>query len=423
MNLPKAINVYLDDDVRVGTLRPSYPGRALASSSFEYDPSYIESGGYSISPDLPLERGRQYAPESSTLFGVFSDAAPDEWGQRIIYAARTRAAKKAGERLSTVSEFDYLLGVSDASRMGALRLRDPASTTWLSSDDRVANLHELPRILAAARRYEAHEATDEDIAYLNGVATSPGGARPKANVILEDGRLALAKLPHSKDGNVDTERWEAVVLSLASQAGIRVPRHFLAAGEGRKAVLVLDRFDRDPPGTRIGYMSAATAMGITAHNAKHELTYLDFADTVAEVSAHPRRDLRELFARLALTIFVNNVDDHWRNHGFLRRKDGWELSPVFDVNPTTSRGVINSRLISASSIPGERHISDLMESASAYQLNAREASEVAATVASAVAGWREEAARLGVLSGEIDTMVDAFDPELRDHVLSAQRPV
>lgn len=148
----------------------------LASSSFEYDSDYL-STGYGLSPDLPLQPGRIWAPESNTLFGAFADASPDEWDQPIIHAARARAAKNDGVRPGRISEFDYLLGVSDMTRMGALRMKEPGSDVWLSSGDGVADMYELPRILAAARRYEAHEATDEDIAYLNGVATSPGAVR------------------------------------------------------------------------------------------------------------------------------------------------------------------------------------------------------------------------------------------------------
>lgn len=126
------VEVYLgetDTPRLVGLLRPSFQGRALASSSFQYDVSYLASG-YALSPDLPLQPGRIWAPEHSTLFGAFTDASPDEWGQRIILAARARAARSGGRRPNAIGEFDYLLGVSDLTRMGALRFREPGSSVF-----------------------------------------------------------------------------------------------------------------------------------------------------------------------------------------------------------------------------------------------------------------------------------------------------
>jgi serine/threonine-protein kinase HipA len=417
----RAVEVFLHEAAEpqlVGVLRPSFQGDVLASSSFEYDSTYLATG-YALSPDLPLQPGRLWAPESATLFGAFADASPDEWGQRIIHAARARAAKAEGVRPGRISEFDYLLGVSDFTRMGALRLRPTGSEAWLSSDDGVANLHDLPRILSAARRYEAHEATDEDLAYLNGVATSPGGARPKVNVRLDDGRLALAKLPHSKDGDIDVERWEAVALTLAADSGIRVPAFTVEAGVGRKAVLVLERFDRGVGGARFGYISAATAMSLGAHRSGAELTYLDLADTVAELVTSPRGELHQLFRRIALTIFVNNVDDHWRNHGFLRSDSGWMLSPVFDVNPSPQHGVLNSRLVSDRSVPGERRIEDLLDAADAFELRPVDAANIAASVATIVDRWAAVAGALGVAEAEIRAMAPSFDTEQREHAQAA----
>lgn len=390
---------------RAGTLRPSFMGRTLAACSFVYDDAFL-ADGYELSPDLPLVRGRTYTPESSTLFGALSDVAPDEWGQRIIRSAISQATD--GDRTAAPNELDYLLGVSDATRMGALRLRLAGTTEWATSDRATANVHELDRILAAARRYEANEASEEDIDYLDGVATSPGGARPKANVTLGDGTLAIAKLPHSKDGSLDVERWEAVALTLASNAGINTPRFEIAAGESRKAVLLTHRFDRRGV-TRAGYVSAATAMSLGSHRTGNELSYLEFADTVAELSASPRAELRELFTRIALTVLVNNVDDHWRNHGFLRSAEGWRLSPVFDVNPAPATRTVHSRPIAPGTSPDERRIEDLLAAADAFQLTLEEAGSITAAVGASVAEWPSVARALGVDERELGVMASAFE--------------
>lgn len=400
---------------RVGTLRPSFQGlRTLASSSFEYDPAFLRDG-WQISPDLPLRPGRTYTAERQTLPGAFSDAAPDDWGQKLIRADHALRRQQDTTLPGRLGEFDYLLGVSDHTRTGSLRFR--SGGTWLSSETGVANVHDLDRILAAAARYEDDEATDEDIAYLGDVATSPGGARPKANITTDRGTLAIAKLPHSNDGRFDVERWEAVALTLAADAGLRVPRWSLVPPGAGRAVLVSERFDRDATGSRLGYMSARTALELGAHDDGSRLTYEDLSDAIDHWSAAPAADLREMFGRIALSVLVNNVDDHWRNHAFLHTVDGWRLSPVFDVNPSRQRGVIDSRAISSSDDPRARDLRNLLTIAGAFRLRKPDAERVLQRVAGAVAGWDRVAAALGVPPDERDAMRVAFDTPQLDWAL------
>jgi len=408
------VEVYLDapEPVRVGVLRPSYTGgRNLASASFLYDPAFVSNPeAYEISPDLPLRTSRTFTPQNTNMFGAFSDASPDEWGQKIIDANHAVRFKKDPQLPRRLGAFDYLLGVSDHSRMGALRVRASSDTAWLSSDTAVANLHDLEKVIAAARRYDAHEASDEDVAYLAGIATSPGGARPKANVVTDSGTLAIAKLPHSKDGNIDVEAWEAVALSIANDIGIAIPEFFVRRASDDKAVLISQRFDRSASGTRIGYMSAATALGIGS-NDDRRVTYEEFADTIAELSANPVEDLHEMFARVALTVLINNTDDHWHNHGFVRNKQGWRLSPVFDVNPNPRHGVLTSRAISDQDDPTDRDIANLVATASAYKLGRQQAINVIQSVVVAIDRWPSVARSFDIPEDQFPIMARAFDEE------------
>ncbi|ROS69141.1 serine/threonine-protein kinase HipA [Curtobacterium sp. PhB172] len=400
---------------RVGTLRPSFQGlRTLASSSFEYDDDFLRHG-WQVSPDLPLRPGRTYTADSQTLPGAFSDAAPDEWGQKLIRADHAARRQRDPSLAARLGEFDYLLGVADHTRIGALRFRVGGS--WSSAETGVANLHDLARILAAAARYEDDEATDEDIAYLGDVATSPGGARPKANVLTPRGTLAIAKLPHSKDGRFDVERWEGVALTLATDAGLRAPAWSLVGPESGRAVLLSERFDRDGSGDRLGYMSARTALELGAHDDGSRLTYEDLTDVIDHWSSAPAADLREMFGRIALSVLVNNVDDHWRNHAFLHTPTGWRLSPVFDVNPSRQRGVIDSRAISPSDDPRSRDLRNLLDIADAFRLRRPDAEQVLQRVAGAVAGWDRVAAGVGIGGDEREAMRVAFDSPLLDWAL------
>ena len=430
MTPPDEVEVWLDDrnddPLLVGSLRPSFQGgRNLASSSFHYDPGFLaHRDRYPLSPDLPLVAGRIFAAENQTLFGAFADAAPDDWGRRIIDADHS-ARRSADPGLPrSPGAFDYLLGVSDRSRSGALRLRRPGSGEWLSTNDGVANIHDIHRIIEAVGRYEADQATPEDVAYLNDVATSPGGARPKANVLKDDGRLALAKLPRSTDGSIDVERWEALALTLAARCGITVPTWSLERGAGgEKSVLILDRFDRTIDGQRIGYISAHTALGLGAHDDRRG-TYEEFADTIGELSADPRVDLREMFTRVALSVLLHNVDDHWRNHGFLRTTQGWRLAPAFDLNPSPRAGSLLSRPISDRDDPRDRDIRNLADISKSFRLTRGEAVDIIHDVASRVASWQDTADRLEIPEAQQQAMSAAFDPAGLDvaRTLSAAAP-
>lgn len=416
MKLTDDVDVYLhergEEPVLVGALRPSLNvGRNLAASSFQYAGDYLKRRDrYEISPDLPLVPGRTYTEDNEVVFGALADAAPDEWGQKIIDANHARRLREDDTLHRSVGDFDYLLGVSDFTRMGALRFKYPDGD-WLSQDPGVANIHELDRILAATKRYENQDATDEDVEYLAGIATSPGGARPKANVMTPTGHLALAKLPHSKDELRDVEAWEAVASTIARNAGLRTSPQTLHRVAENNAVLVVRRFDRDDNGDRIGYISAATALGIGKHDSGRRVTYQDFADTIAELASNPDRELREMYGRIALTVLVNNVDDHWRNHGFLRSEGGWRLSPLFDVNPSPRRGVINSRSISDTDDPRERDIRNLAAISEHYGLSQADGAHIIKAVADEVAKWPQVAAELGVPREQVELMAPAFSEE------------
>jgi serine/threonine-protein kinase HipA len=401
--------------VRVGSLRPSFSvGRTLAASSFEYESAFVDAG-WQISPELPLISGPVYTAENTSLAGAFADAAPDDWGRKLIRVAHER--RRTSFPVERLGEFDYLLGVADHARIGALRLR--VDGAWSSSDPGVANLHDLPRILDAARRIETDDATDDDIAYLNDVATSPGGARPKANVATERGQMAIAKLPHSKDGDVDVERWEGVALTIAAAAGLRTPEWFLIADQSDHAVLVSERFDRSETGERLAYLSGNTLLGIGEHDSGSRHTYEDFAGVIDAWSCAPTIDLHEMFGRIALTVLINNVDDHWRNHGFIRSAHGWRLSPMFDVNPSRRRGVVRSRPISARDDPRRRDLRNLLAVARTFRLTDDEARAIVSRVAEAASAWEAAAESMGVEHLRRAEFSDAFETDQLTWALAA----
>src|SRR6478752_3013247 len=241
-----------DEDVPAGRLW-CHRRRGTESQTFSYDSTYLAlPGAYGLDPLLPLAVGAQQTPANRAIFGAFSDSAPDRWGRRLIGRAERKRVQREGGTARRFGEADYLLGVRDDLRQGALRFREPDADEFLApSDSGVPSLLDMPSLLGAAERLDRDAESEDELATLLRGGSSLGGARPKAHVRDDAGRIAIAKFPSSVDDEWDVMRWEALALTLARGAGIRVPDHKLHRIDG-KSVLVVDRFDRSGS-ARIGY--------------------------------------------------------------------------------------------------------------------------------------------------------------------------
>ncbi|WP_315584948.1 type II toxin-antitoxin system HipA family toxin [Actinomyces viscosus] len=378
--------------------------RGQVSTTFLYDPTYLADGGANIDPALSLVPGAQYHP---SLLGAFADSAPDRWGRNLIRKAERSRAREEGRVPRQLDDLDFLLGVSDDTRQGALRFRLPGTTEFLGEPSRVPRLIALPELLHASDEL----ASDDDPAgavkrLLDTGTTGLGGARPKASVRLDDGGLAIAKFPHSSD-SWDVIAWEATALDLLEGAGLRTPWHRLTQ-VGNRSILILRRFDRTDAGGRIGYISAMTATGSSDGEQRD---YVDLAEAVRDLSHSPVQDLHELYDRIAASVALGNTDDHLRNHGFLADRGFWRLSPVFDVNPSPdlSRARATS-IMGADAMPDEAD--GLLAIANDYQLTQPEAQERIARLAASLSGWRGQARANRVPEREITMMAESIEPRL-----------
>jgi len=395
------------DDVLAGRLW-AHRRKKVESATFSYSPGYLaRADAYPLDPLLPLVSGQQQTPLGRGIFGAFSDCAPDRWGRTLI---QRRLRQPGGNRNTAevgFGEIDYLLGVRDDLRQGALRFCDPESGEFLASEqDGIPHLVDLPQLLNLADRVERDVATEEELELLLKGGSSLGGARPKAHVIDDRGRIAIAKFPRIAGDEWDVTGWEAVTNSLAREAGIVVPDAALHKIDGN-SVLVLDRFDRSGE-QRIGYTSAMTMLEATDGD---ERTYLDIVEVIEEESDQATRDLHELWRRVAFSILVSNTDDHLRNHGFLRATSGgWSLSPAFDLNPDPEPG----RKLLSTSIDGsssEASLGLLLDVAELFRLSEEAARTVVIEVSDATSRWREVAAQAGLDRASISTMEPAFEHE------------
>lgn len=407
--MDREVFVYVDlrgEPVLAGRLW-AHVRRGRESATFEYDPGWLDHPErFALEPALPLGRGPFHTTPGAPLFGPIGDSAPDRWGRVLMRRAERWRARQAGEAPRTLNEIDYLLMVDDEARQGALRFAAAENGPFLADHDatRIPPLVELPRLLNAAEHVINDDESDEDLRLLLAPGSSLGGARPKASVRDHDGALAIAKFPH-RDDDWDTVTWEAVALSLAAKAGIRVPDWRLEEITD-KPVLILRRFDR-AEALRIPFLSALSMLG-ARDNETH--SYLEIVDALRQQGARPKADIQQLWRRIVFTVLISNIDDHLRNHGFLYAgSDGWALCPAYDLNPVPID--VSPRVLSnAIDFDDPSASVELTLSVAEYfELAPNEARDIAADVAGVVSGWREEAARVGLTRGECERMASAFE--------------
>lgn len=385
--------------LRVGTVHrhPSARGERI---SFRYSDEWLQSTDrFAIDPELFLD-SRTTTPARGGLFGAFADCAPDRWGRQLMQRRERHRAEVEGRAVRTLSELDYVLGVSDVSRSGALRFVEDGRFVAPEAD--VPPLVRLGALVDAAWRIEREDEAPEDLALILAPGSSLGGARPKASVLDRYGRLSIAKFPREGD-DYSVERWEWVAMQLAKAAGIRVPDVDLIEVT-RRAVLLSRRFDRRGD-ERVHFASALTLLGLRDGD---RASYPEIAEILQREGAHPRSDCEELFRRMVLNISIANVDDHLRNHGFLRERSGWVLSPAYDLNPVPAdiRPRIMSTNVTLEDATGS--LDAARESATYFGLSGKQCERVIDEVLDAVAGWQSVAQSAGASRAECKRMQSAF---------------
>ena len=400
------VHISLNGDTRQIGIARSNRARGNETVLFEYVDDWLDDPErFSIEPALALTRGGFAPPAGQPLFGSIGDSAPDTWGRRLMQRAERRAADNEGRTVRTLAESDYLLGVSDVTRLGALRFRRMEDAEFQApAYGGVPALVELGRLMQITERILRDEETDEDLQIIFAPGSSLGGARPKASIIDQHGHLAIAKFPKETD-EYSTETWEEIALRLASRAGIATPEHALVQVAG-KAILLSRRFDRNGE-IRIPFLSA---MAMTGSKDGDRGSYPEIVDALSRHGAQAKTDAAELYRRVAFSILISNVDDHLRNHGFLwRGKAGWLLSPAYDLNPVPVD--LKARVLSTNIDLDEGTCSlDLLEEASEYfGITLGKARSIIGEVAFATSKWRDVAKEVGARASEINRMASAFE--------------
>ncbi|MDP9839836.1 serine/threonine-protein kinase HipA [Neorhizobium huautlense] len=402
------VHIDIDGQTRPVGLARSNRVRGTETIMFEYDREWLtDPNRFSLEPALPLTRGGFAPPAGLTTFGSLGDSAPDTWGRRLMQRAERRTAERDGRAVRTLAESDYLLGVADETRLGAIRFRWIGEEAFQAPiDNGVPALIDLGRLLQITERVLRDEETDEDLQLIFAPGSSLGGARPKASVIDQHGHLSIAKFPKEMD-EYSVETWEEIALRLADRAGITTPRHQLIDVAGKR-VMLSRRFDRRD-NARIPFLSAMAMMG--AKDGERG-SYPEMVDALVEHGAQGKSDAQALYRRVVFNVLISNVDDHLRNHGFLwLGKAGWSLSPAYDLNPVPTD--IKARVLTTNIDLDEGTCSlDLLEEASEFfALTLPQARQIIRQVADATATWRETAKAVGARSAEINRMSSAFEHE------------
>lgn len=376
------------------------PHRAGERITFRYGSAWLsDPAHFALDPELHLD-ARSTTPARGGLFGALSDVAPDRWGRQLMQRRERRLAQTESRPVRTLSELDFVLGVSDFSRLGALRLW--VDGKFVADGGQVPLLVQLGALLDAATRITRGEETDQDFSLIFAPGSSLGGARPKASVLDAHGALAIAKFPRDGD-EYSVELWEQVALVLARAAGIHAANSRLER-VGKKHVLLSQRFDRKGE-TRVHFASALTLLNL--RDGDHA-SYPELAELLQREGSQPRADAEELFRRMVFNISIANVDDHLRNHGFLREPRGWRLSPAYDLNPVPAdlKPRILSTNITLDDATGS--LEAALESAPYFGLDRAAAEAVIAQVLAQVARWQTVARTLGATKAECQRMESAF---------------
>lgn len=406
----------LKDPKLMGTLSATVV-RGKEIFAFEYNSDFLESDSvFEIDPNLKLYKGPQYLNEEERNFGIFLDSSPDRWGRVLMDRREAIKARLEDRPRRRLMESDYLLGVYDESRMGALRFKTDTDGPFLDDDPAhstppMTSLRELER---ATNELEEDTSLDDKeylkrLSLLIAPGSSLGGARPKASVRSEDGHLWIAKFP-SKNDEFDVGAWEYLIYKLALKCKVDMAKSRAEKFYSDQTTFMTKRFDRDKKGNRHHFFSAMTLLGYQdGADAQAGVSYLELVELLQKRGAKIAYDLEQLWRRIVFSICVSNTDDHLRNHGFILVNNGLILSPAYDINPNPKGYGLNLNIDEQDN----RLETDIaLRVANLFRLSDTHAKQIVNEIEQVVAGWKMEAEKLNISRREIEQMSSAFLPRL-----------
>lgn len=378
--------------------------------SFEYETAWLKSGQkLLLDPDISFFSGVQY-PNQKSNFGVFLDSMPDTWGRTLMKRKAAQEAKASQLKTPILYDIDYLLGVYDESRMGALRFKiDPdgdfLDNNYYASTPPWSSIRELQYAAESIEEDKDNDEIRKWLSILIAPGSSLGGARPKANILDTDKSLWIAKFP-SKSDTIDKAAWENLAYKLALQAGIQMAPCRIEKINGKYHTFFTQRFDREK-GNRIHFSSAMTMLGKNEEIIKdNPPSYLEIAEFISNYGVNIEANLEQLWRRIIFNIAISNTDDHLRNHGFILTDLGWILSPAYDLNPSIEKEGLSLNIdMDSNALDYE-----LARSVGEYfRLKDNQMSQIINEVNKAVSNWKYVANSIGIARNEQQLMERAFN--------------
>lgn len=387
--------------------------KAKKAFSFEYNKEWLARDSYRlIDPDIAFYSGPQY-PADKENFGIFLDSMPDTWGKTLMKRREAQDARTRNEKARTLYEIDYLLGVYDENRMGALRFKTDPDGPFLDNDNQNptppwSSLGDLQKAVDHLENDKQNDDIRQWLAVLIAPGSSLGGARPKANILGKDKDLWIAKFP-SKTDTVDKAAWEFLTYKLAIASGIEMAESRIERISGIYHTFLTKRFDREN-GNRIHFASAMTMAGFTEESLKiNTPSYLDIVDVIENYGTNIEENLHQLWRRIVFNIAVSNTDDHMRNHGFILNEKGWDLSPAYDLNPSIEK---DGLALNIDMDDNELNFELAKSVGKFFRLNQSEMDTILIEVLKAVRDWKSFAKQIGIPQREQLLMKSAFKTEL-----------
>ena len=412
----KDIYVYMDWQesylpIQMGVLH-SEVLRGKEVFSFENTPDWLTHKQFrALDPDLAQFSGKQYLPTDKSNFGMFLDSSPDRWGRMLMRRREAINARLESRSSRTLTEADYLLGVYDGNRMGALRFKLLPDGEFIDCNKTMATppWASIRDLEYASLQLEKENLKDdaEYAKWLNMLiapGSSLGGARPKANILDNDGALWIAKFPSGHDTR-DMGAWEAATAEMARGCGIEMAESRAQKFSSRQHTFLTKRFDR-VDGQRIHFASAMTLLGYTdGADSAEGVSYLELAEWIGRNCDNVSQNLEQLWRRIVFNIAVSNCDDHLRNHGFLLTPKGWTLSPAYDINPDEHGTGLK---LNISENDNSLDFELALSTAAYYGLDTEQSNEIVCQIKTAVSGWQQLAIKYGISRSEQEDTAGAF---------------
>ena len=400
----KKITIYADFDFleapqEIGILGYEHV-RGKDHFVFEYSRQWLKQhGGILLSGDLMNVPSLQHPRGNDNVFGFVKDSFPDRWGRLLLDRRERLTAQSEGRPARMLTNYDYLTGIEDFTRMGGIRYKEEENNGFINASDKylVPPIESLRALCDACHEIELAEERNElpEQRWLDQLidpGTSLGGARPKANVVDADGTLYVAKFPSKKDLE-NTELIEHFSHQLAAKAGIHVAKTRTIRISKDRDLLLSERFDRTKDGRRIHFASAMSLLGLDdGAGSSTGNGYLDIVDFILHSCTDVQQNLRELYRRVAFNVMFGNTDDHFRNHGFLLTPKGWTLSPAYDINP----GAKSHQCLLIDFYSEESNINALLSASENYMIERQEALEIIEEVRAVIKDWNKTATELQI---------------------------